>query len=74
MPETTAYGTGFVSNSVSFRTGRSGDLTILTVFARSHSFPTSGRGAENTNTVSVPVTPEAKAKARALVASCAGSP
>lgn len=72
VPETTAYGTGSVSNSVYFRTGRSGDQTILTVFAESHSFPASGRGMENTNRVAVPTTPEAKARARSLIESCAG--
>jgi hypothetical protein len=73
VPEPTPYGLGTVSNSVHFRTRRSGDSTVLTVFAESRSFPTSGRGSyHSNNSVAIPATHEAKAKADALLTACAG--
>lgn len=71
--ETTAFGRGSIGNSVYFKTARTGDVTVLTVYAESYSYPASGSGLANSNTVPIAVTPEAKAKARALLASCAGA-
>lgn len=68
---TTAYGSGPISDFVSFTTARVGNRTVLTVSARSYVRPDSGRGEANSNAVAIPVSDAAKSWAGELINACA---
>lgn len=67
-----AYDPASVSNAVYYRTGRSGRLTVLTVFASSYAYTVSGSDPAARTSVQIQATAAARERARLLVAACAG--